>query len=336
MRQEGYIPLGEMKDVSIIVPRNGLLASIGDARYMFTMVNEFLRQSGKPAMFNVHLVGLAKEVKLSGGTYSIFTDFLVQEVKQTDLVIIPSLSGDMITGMVLNLDFNPWLVEQYKKGTEIASLCVGAFLLASSGLLKGKHCATHWLYNYEFRSFFPDVHLVDDKIITDQNGLYSSGGSNSYWNLLLYLVEKFTDRETAIYASKYFALDIGRNSQSVFTMFRGQKDHNDEEIKKVQEYIEGHFRDRITVEQIAEKFSFVRRTFERRFKKSTSNTVVEYIQRVKIEAAKKQLETGRKTVNEVMYDVGYTDSNAFRAVFKKIAGMSPVEYRLKYNKELQA
>ena len=322
-----------MKEVSIIIPRNGLLAAIGDSRHMFTMVNEFLRQNGKPAAFNINLVALTKEVKLNGGLYSITADFTIQEMERTDLIIIPSMSGDMVTAMVLNLDYNKWLVEQYKIGAEIASLCVGAFLLASSGLLKGKSCATHWQYNYEFMRFFPDVKLVDDKIITDQNGLYSSGGSNSYWNLLLYLVEKYTDRETAIMASKYFALDIGRNSQSVFTIFRGQKDHEDEEIKRAQEYIEQYYAEKLTVDQIADKFMIVRRTFERRFKKATSNTVVEYIQRVKIEAAKKQLETGRKTVNEVMYEVGYTDSNAFRKVFKEISGMSPLEYRRKYNME---
>ena len=321
-----------MKEVSIIIPRNGLLAAIGDSRYMFTMVNEFLRQAGKPAAFNVNLVALTSEVKLNNGLYSIKADFLVKDIEQTDLIIIPSMSGDMVTAMVLNLDYNKWLVEQYKKGSEIASLCVGAFILASSGLLKGKSCATHWQYNYEFMRFFPDVRLVDDKIITDQSGLYSSGGSSSYWNLLLHLVEKYTDRETAIMASKYFALDIGRNSQSAFAIFRGQKDHDDDEIKKAQEYIEQQYAEKLTVDQIATKFAIVRRTFERRFKKATCNTVVEYIQRVRIEAAKKQFEVGRKTVNEVMYDVGYTDSDAFRNVFKGISGMSPIEYRGKYNK----
>ena len=321
-----------MKEVCIIIPRNGLLASIGDSRYMFTMVNEFLRLAGKPAAFSVNLVALTKEVKLNGGLYTIHADFLIKDIQQTDLIIIPSMSGDMVTAMVLNLDYNNWLVEQYKKGAEIASLCVGAFLLASSGLLKGKSCATHWQYNYEFMRFFPDVQLVDNKIITDQNGLYSSGGSSSYWNLLLYLVEKYTGRETAIIASKYFALDIGRTSQSAFAIFRGQKDHEDEEIKKAQEYIEQHYADKLTVHNIADKLAIVRRTLERRFKKATSNTVIEYIQRVRMEAAKKQLETGRKTVNEVMYEVGYTDSNAFRKVFKDVSGMSPIDYKGKYNK----
>ncbi|MDB5145401.1 MAG: helix-turn-helix protein [Mucilaginibacter sp.] len=233
----------------------------------------------------------------------------------------------------INSEFIPWIVEQYHKGAEVASLCLGAFLLASTGLLNGKKCSTHWLFANEFRSMFPEVDLVDEKVITEQNNLYSSGGANSYWNLLLYLVEKYTTRELAIRASKYFVIDMGRTDQSPFIMFQGQKDHEDELIIRAQEYIEQNFQNKITVDELSDKFGIVRRTFERRFKKSTRNTVIEYIQRVKIEAAKKSFESSsNKTIYDVMYDVGYTDVKAFRDVFKKITGMPPVNYRNKYNK----
>ncbi len=169
-------------------------------------------------------------------------------------------------------------------------------------------------------------------MITDENNLYSSGGATSYWNLLLYLVEKYTDRETAILTSKFFAIDIDRDSQSAFMVFQGQKNHSDEEIKQAQEYIESHYHDKIAVEELADRFAIGRRSFERRFKKSTNNTVVEYLQRVRIEAAKRRFENSRKSINEVMYDVGYTDTKAFRDVFKKITGLTPVEYRNKFSK----
>ena len=215
----------------------------------------------------------------------------------------------------------------------MASLCLGAFILASTGLLNGKTCSTHWLFANEFRSMFAEVDLVDNKIVTDQNGLYTSGGANSYWNLLLHLVEKYTSRELAILASKFFVLDIDRKSQSPFTMFKGQKIHDDDEIKKAQEFIENNFSEKITVDELCGKFAIGRRTFERRFKKATNNTVVEYMQRVKIEAAKRSFESSRKNINEVMFDVGYTDTKAFRTVFKKITGLTPIEYRNKYNKQ---
>ena len=159
-----------------------------------------------------------------------------------------------------------------------------------------------------------------------------AGGGNSFWNLLLYILEKYTDRELAIIAAKYFEIEIGRNSQSSFIIFQGQRDHEDDSIKKAQEFIENNFMDKITVDELSNRLAVGRRSLERRFKKATSNTITEYIQRVKIEAAKKSLETGRKNIIEVMFDVGYSDTKAFRTIFKRTTGMSPIEYRNRYNK----
>ena len=322
-----------MKNVTILVPETAVIEAVADPRYMFTAVNEFIKSQGKPALFNVQLVGLSKEVKLAEGIFSIHTDATLKNAQKPDLIIIPAVSGNLENAIKLNKEFIPWIVMHYKNGAEVASLCLGAFLFASTGLLNGKTCSTHWLFANEFRTMFPEIDLVDSKIVTEENGLYTSGGANSYWNLLLHLVEKYTNRELAILASKFFVLDIDRKTQSPFTMFKGQKIHDDDEIKKAQEFIEGNFMEKITVDDLCSKFAIGRRTFERRFKKATNNTVVEYIQRVKIESAKKQFESGRKTVSEVMYDVGYADTKAFRDVFKKVTGMSPVDYRTKYNKE---
>ena len=322
-----------MKHVSILVPNDAVLASIFDPQYMFTAVNQFLEAAYKEAMFKVQLVGLTKEVRLSGGAFSVHPDLLIQSVEHTDLIIIPALSGDIKAALEKNKDFIPWIINQHKKGAEVASLCIGAFLLAATGLLNGKECSTHWLFANEFRSMFPDVELIDGNIISEEQGLYSSGGASSYWNLLLHLIEKYAGRQMAIQASKYFAIEIDRKTQSPFIMFNGQKKHEDEPIKQAQTFIENNVTERISVEELAIKFAIGKRHFERRFKKATNNTPIEYIQRVKIEAAKKMFESTRKNVNEVMYDVGYNDIKAFRTVFKKITGLSPVEYRNKYNKE---
>lgn len=319
-----------MKNVSILVPETAVIEAIADPRYMFNAVNQFLVSGGKQALFNVEVVGLKREIRLENSLFSVHTDRLVSEVDKTDLVFIPALSGDMSKAVDQNNKLVPWIVDQYHKGAEVASLCVGAFLLASTGLLSGRKCSTHWGFANEFRTMFPDVELVDGSIITEENRIYSSGGANSYWNLLLYLVEKYTDRDTAILASKYFAIDIDRESQSAFMIFKGQKEHDDEEIRKAQEFIESSYMDKITVDQLADRFAIGRRSFERRFKKATNNTVVEYIQRVKIEAAKRSFESSRKNIQEVMFEVGYTDTKAFRDVFRKITGLTPMEYRNKY------
>ena len=314
------------------MPESSVMQAIADPQYLFTTVNQFLMAAGKSPLFEVELVGIKREVKLNNGLFSVHTDRQLKEVKKTDLVFIPALFGDMPTAIAKNKAAVPWIVEQYKKGAEVASLCVGAFLLGATGLLNGKKCSTHWGFQNEFREMYPDVEVVEGNIVTEEKRLYSSGGANSYWNLLLHLVEKYTNRETAILASKYFAIDIDRDSQAAFAMFKGQKDHTDKEILKAQEYIEKNIHEKISTDELAKITAVGRRTFERRFKQATNNSVLEYIQRIKIEAAKRQFETSRKNINEVMYDVGYTDTKAFRDLFKKLTGLTPVEYRNKYNK----
>lgn len=325
-----------MKNVSILVPEGAVIEAVADPHYLFNTINDFMRASGRDPLFDVQLVGLNRDVRLDNRIFSVHPDKLISEVDKTDLIFIPPTKGDIATALEKNKALYPWIVEQYGKGTEVASLCIGAFLLASTGLISNKKCSTHWGFANEFRSMFPDVELVDGSIITEEDRIYSSGGANSYWNLLLYLVEKYTDRDTAILASKYFAIDIDRESQSAFMLFQGQKNHTDEDILKAQEYIEANYSEKITVDELADKFNIGRRNFERRFRKATNNSVAEYIQRVKIEAAKRSFESSRKNINEVMYDVGYTDTKAFRTVFKKITGLTPVEYRNKYNKQVVA
>ena len=319
-----------MKNISILVPESAVLAAIDDPRHVFSQVNSLL----KPALFDIKFVGLSKEVKLHNSAFSVHSDLFLDDVKKTDLIFIPAFYGDTEQFLETNKDFIPWIVEQNKKGAEVVSLCLGAFMLAKTGLLNGKKCSTHWRAADEFREMFPEVDLQTDKIITEEDGIYTSGGATSYFNLLIYLVEKFTSRETAIQTAKIFAIDIERHSQTHFTIFTGQKEHTDEDIKAAQKFIENNIEEKFTTDQLSEKFAISRRSFERRFKKATNNTVNAYIQRVKIEAAKKSFETSRKNITEVMFDVGYSDTKSFRGTFKKITGMTPFDYRNKYNKEV--
>lgn len=323
-----------MKHVSILIPKGHTsLVNIAGTHQIFSQVNGIVQEMGNDPVFDVKLVGLAKETKQDTGLFTVIPEMLLDEVDKTDLIIIPAIHGDQEKNRERNKRFIPWLVDQYKNGAEIASLCVGAFFLASTGLLKDKQCATHWAHAGEFRNMYPDIDLVDDKIMTAEDGIYTSGGAYSYLNLLLYLIEKNAGRKAAILSSKVFMIDIDRDSQSPFIIFEGQKDHGDKLIKEAQQIIEKNFRDKITVKELASSLALSRRSLERRFKKATSNTVVEYLQRVKVEAAKQAFETTRKTVNEIMYEVGYSDTKSFRNIFRRFTGLSPVEYRNKYNRD---
>jgi len=325
-----------MKHVAILVPEGPcILSSVIGAYKVLTAVNNTLVNKGKKPFFKIQLVGLSSENILYNGLFAIRPEVLVQDAAKADLVIIPAVHGDIPTSLKMNHAFIPWIVDQYKQGAEIASLCTGAFLFASTGLLKGKKCSTHWIAADAFRRAFPDVKLQPENIITDEMGMYTSGGAYTFLNLMMYLVEKFCGREMAVYCSKLMEIEIDRKSQSPFAIFVGQKEHEDEPIKKAQLFMENNVGSKISVDQLSEMFAISRRNFERRFKKATANTPVEYLQRVKIEAAKKSLESSRENINEVMYAVGYSDSKAFRTMFKKITGLSPIDYRNRYNKDLR-
>jgi transcriptional regulator GlxA family with amidase domain len=324
-----------MKHISILVPLGHTsLTNIEGTHQILSQVNTFLEQMGKDALFDIQLVGLASQTSQRNGLFTVKPDILVQDVSKTDLIIIPALHGDPPGAIEANRSFIPWIVQQYKAGAEIASFCIGSFFLAATGLLNGKQCSTHWISANTFRIMYPDVLLVDDKIMTDEDGIYTSGGAYSYLNLLLYMIEKYAGREIAIMISKAFLIEFDRKRQSPFIMFQGQKSHDDETIKKAQEYIEKNYQEKITVDHLAAMLALSRRNLERRFKKATSNTVVEYLQRVKIEAAKLSLESSRENVNEAMYKAGYTDTKAFRTTFKKITGLSPIQYRSRYNRQI--
>jgi len=323
-----------MKHVSILIPNGHTsLVNIAGTHQILNQINGIAAQMGKDPVFEVHLAGLTPEARQDTGLFTVFPDVVIDDIEKTDLIIIPAIHTDQQEGIERNRAFIPWMVRQYKNGAELASFCIGAYLLAATGLLKGKQCATHWAHANDFRRMFPDVNLVDDKIMTAEDGIYTSGGAYSYLNLILYLIEKNAGRQAAIMASKMFMIDMDRDSQSPFIIFEGQKDHGDAVVRKAQAIIEEKYLEKLTVDSLATSLAISRRSLERRFKKATSNTVAEYIQRVKVEAAKKQFEASRKNVSEIMYEVGYSDSKSFRNVFKRFTGLTPVHYRNKYNRK---
>lgn len=326
-----------MRHITILVPdcqtNLSSIACIVGAYEILITANGYWQQTGRKKLYSIELAGISKRAEFVDGLLTVKPHAHISAITKTHLIIIPSLARDFEKAIKGNKLLIDWIARQYKEGAEIASMCTGTFMLASAGLLNGKNCSTHWSSAETFRNLFPKVNLQPETLITDEHGIYTNGGAYSFLNLVIYLVEKYYDRQTAIYCSKIFQIEIDRQSQSAFTIFTGQKMHGDEMVQQAQAYIESKLDEKITVEELSSKFAVGRRNFDRRFIKATGNTPVEYSQRVKIESAKKTLETTRKSINEVMYEVGYSDVKAFREVFKKITGISPLEYRSRYNKE---
>lgn len=327
-----------MKHVSIIVPTGtAIVDTIIGSLNLFQMANSYLKRSGQinEDLFIIDLVGLNMEPQTYNRFFTITPTKTIDKIERTDLIIVSGIVGNIDKQIERNILFVDWMKDQrITHGSEIASLCRGAFLLAETGLLNGKSCATHWITHDQFKQKYPQVNLIPDKIISEDNGIYSSGGAYSFLNLLIHLIEKYYGREIAIKCSKVAEIEYDRIDQNQFVIFSGQKEHSDEAIKAVQEYVELHYSDQLSVESLADKSLISRRNFVRRFKKATNNTPLEYIQRVRIEAAKKRLESSTLNVQQVMYESGYNDNKSFRNTFKKYSGLTPIEYRKKYNREM--
>lgn len=321
-----------MKRISLLVYEDAVLSALSSPLDILVGTNQFFEASGRPPAFEVELVSeKLKNIQLRRPAQFICHKTLA-EAPETDLIIAPAFTGEPETVLEKNRALVDWIRAMHQGGTEVASLCYGSYFLAEAGLLTGKSCTSHWRTVDDMQRRYPEAKVMPDAVITDQEGVYTSGGAFSSLNLLLYLVEKFCGRAVCIHISKRFSIDMDRVSQAHFAVFQGQRDHEDEEILKAQTYIEQHYDDQISIEDVAERTNMSRRNFVRRFKKATHNTPLEYLQRVKVEAAKKVLERGGQNISSLMYDVGYRDAKTFRKVFKRFTGLTPQDYRSKYSR----
>jgi transcriptional regulator GlxA family with amidase domain len=202
--------------------------------------------------------------------------------------------------------------------------------VAEAGALEGKGATTHWSLKEFFVNRYPGIHLQPEKIIVDEGDVISAAGVTAYMNLALYLVAKHGSMEIASYCSKIFLVDSGRKVQTPYLIFSSPKNHGDKEISKVQEWIETHYRSALTIDTLMNESALSRRTLVRRFKHATGDTPLEYVQRIRIENAKRFLETTNKTFSEITWDVGYNDISSFQRLFKIHTRLTPREYRNKF------
>lgn len=285
--------------------------------------------------FEVELVSAdGKPVKCLNNV-SILPHRSMGDVSKTDLIIIPSIS-DIEKTLRRNSETIAWLKEHHQRGASIASVCTGAFLLAETGLLDGKTATTHWGFCDAFRLRYPRVLLKPERLITDEGSLYCAGNLAAGIDLSIYLVEKYCGLEVAIQCSKALLHDMGRISQAANSILSFQKKHNDEAVRNSQQWLEDHFSQAVDMNAVARMHGMSLRTFERRFKKATGDTPLVYLQRTRVEEAKKMMERGIVQFDEISYRMGYEDSNHFRQVFKKHTGLLPTEYQKYFRQKLKS
>lgn len=323
-----------MKKVTVLAMYNTMASTVIGPMDVFyqagVMWNYFSGQKITP-YFEVKLVtSNGKPFKCLGGVRMV-PHGSIHDVQGTDLIVVSSIL-DIDRTLAVQREAIDWLKDHYRRGSHIATICTGAFVLAETGLLDGKTATTHWGFADQFQKRYPRIELKPERLITDEGDLFCSGGYNAGIDLSLYLVEKYCGHEVALQSSKSVISDIGRTSQAPYAIFQLQKKHHDDQILAVQEWIEKNFDQNFNYDTLARKNGMSRRTLERRFKAATGETPLTYQQNLRVEAAKRLLENGKRSFDEITYRVGYEDSSTFRKVFLKQTRLRPSDYRKKFQR----
>lgn len=266
-----------------------------------------------------------------------FSRFLIQAQRsiktksQFDLIYVPGFVGDLADVLPKQSKLTAWIKRQYQKGTILAAACNGNFLLAEAGVLNGKKATTHWSLTNTFRQHYKQITVEPEKIVIDNGSVISAAGVTAYFNLAIFLVERYGSKDLALKSAKVFLVDSGRKIQTPYQMFQVTKNHGDEEIVQVQDWLEANYNQAITLERMTQICNLGKKTLVRRFKKVTGDTPMLYLQKLRIENAKRLLESKRVSFNEITWRVGYNDISSFHKVFKSETGLTPIEYRSKFS-----
>ena len=283
-------------------------------------------------LFNVRIASPDGEpVKCINGI-QLLAHMSYDQVEDVDAIVIPTIGGPGGDVVGNTPELMALLQRADQAGWTIAGNCTGNFLLAEAGILDGKTATTHWGFSELFARRYPQVDLKADQLITRDDNIYCAGGGLAWFDLGLHMIERSFGFETAIQTAKAFVIDYRRDSQLSYSLMRLAKPHKDDLVKQVQAWLEEHYAEGFTVDELAERFSVSKRTLIRRFNAALDMPPNTYVQSIRIEAAQKLLEETERTVDVVMNDVGYEDASSFRRLFRKKTGLTPTEYRRRFSR----
>jgi transcriptional regulator GlxA family with amidase domain len=286
--------------------------------------------TGAGPTFDIELVSLAPGPLRFGDAVTLHPNATIATARKPDLILIPSAGDNVIESLSILRAFVPWITACASHGARVVSLCTGAFLLAESGLLDGRTATTHWYFADLFRRTYPNVELHPERLIVDEGTVITSGAATSFLDLALYLIELYGGHDAAVLTAKVLLIEMGRYTQRPYTIFSAQKMHGDRLILRSQQFIEANGHRPLTIEHLARRAGMSVRTFDRRFRAAVGETPSNYLQKLRVERAKRLLESGRHTIDDIASRVGYEDGRSFRRLFKTLTDLSPKAYRLKY------
>lgn len=319
-----------MKKVAILAAENCILSTIASPMDMFLQAgvlwNMTMGEDPSPE-FDVKIVTSDGQPVNALNNIPVIPACSMHDFGTADLVIIPSQGFFFDPQSKDHIGRIDWLKSQYEDGSDLASVCAGAFTLASTGLLDGKTATTHWGLTKRFKESFPKVKLRTDLLVTDEERLFCGGGISADLNLSLYLIQKYCGREVALQSSRCTLVDLDCIAQAPFAMFVPQKNHSDTPILKAQEWMEENMKSRVDMEILANNAGLSLRQFNRRFKSATGDTPTKYLQAIRVDMAKVELVNTSRSFDDISLDAGYGNVSFFRKIFKTSTSLNPAEYR---------
>jgi transcriptional regulator GlxA family with amidase domain len=320
----------DIVDVTIVVLEEGYASTAIAPIEIFHsagVVWNWLHGKTPEPRFKVRTASIDGRKINAAGSLGLTPDCSINDIKHTDIIIIAAPGWDVLDQIAKNTSLVPWVKKWHARGAYIAGACTGVAFLAESGLLDGRKATTHWGVAEIFRQRYPKVRWQTDQFVTEDRGLFCSGGVYASIDLSLYLVEKFCGHEIAIECAKSLLLSMPRGRQSGYSVVHLSRPHSDEKIRKTEEYLQQHFDSDISIDRLAERAGMGPRNFIRRFKAATGRVPGAYIQTLRVSAAKELLENGASSIQAVSSKIGYDDIGFFRNLFKRHTGMTPGEYR---------
>lgn len=246
-----------------------------------------------------------------------------------NVVIVPPCLSEQ--GLPLaHREVSDWLRSEHQRGCIMASACAGAFLLGDAGVLDGRPATTHWALADELKARYPEIDLHPEKILLDDDDVITAGGLMAWMDLGIRLVHRFTGPAMVMELSKFLIVDTGRREQRFYKSFHPCLNHGDNRILQLQHWLQGHYAESLSLAELSSRTNLSERSLQRRFTNATGIQPYIYLQELRIQKARELLETTRLNIDQIAWQVGYQDQSAFRRRFKKMVGLSPSEYRKRF------
>lgn len=284
--------------------------------------------------FEVQIVGIETGLLTLASLVPVTVQCSIATIEATDIVIVPSiLLGPDGWRKGRYPQLVDWIYRMHAGGALICSACSGIFLLAETGLFDGADATVHFGYSAAFTAAFPQVHIHPERVLVvsgRREELISSGASMTWHDLVLYLIARHMGAAAAQSIARFFALQWHQDGLSPYIVFEGRKDHGDTAIQAAQEWVAIHFSVANPLEEMILRAGLAERTFKRRFTAAAGTSLIAYVQRLRIEDAKRRLEGTEASVDEISWQVGYEEPAFFRRLFKRVTGLAPGAYRRRF------